>query len=369
MGGKQSFLLFFICCAAHYDIAGAEEILDVSDEFCMLQAPPRSSDVLRTKDNEDKEDASWLQREYNLVPHHKAGAEMTDEAAHKMANALSAELGSSAPRVEQNAFTMGYANESLMMQTPIPSCYAHEMRNPFEMVVSGYLYHMAGSEPWCFHDFGVFQTSMGLAGGCEPKIKDGRMSENCMPRMSYRTFVYAEGLMQLYSESLSGPLSDLLPDANLTDTYMGYLQRVDMDAGLAAEFLLASVVSLSRMNFSHGFVSDLVEAEPESCSLNMCYKDFYDECNSTWQHVLETWNVPEPHNTTMYAAALESCPGTSVQAQAHASSSHQEEQGLEHPPEHEMVNRLKELDQKYFNGALAALETRLGCPLSGKYAL
>merc|ERR1719446_1884135 len=53
------------------------------------------------------------------------------------------------PWIEASMHGMGMAIDPAMLQTSNNAkCIAHISRNPFEVVVSGYLYHKAGEEAW-----------------------------------------------------------------------------------------------------------------------------------------------------------------------------------------------------------------------------
>merc|ERR1719326_77389 len=92
----------------------------------------------------------------------------------------------------------------------------------------------------------------------------------------------------VFHNSLSGPLSTQLPDANANETYPDYLQRVDLDAGLIASFIQMSEDTLSSMGFVKDYFKD------QSCSITTCFGDFYDNCNATWQRIIRAWEIPEP---------------------------------------------------------------------------
>merc|ERR1711924_106128 len=100
---------------------------------------------------------------------------MCRTAAHDIQSALANHVGAHAPFVAEDQVVMGHASDPTMMQTPEPACFAHVARNPFEIVVSGYLYDMAESEPWLtqirFKEAVETETR-----SCEPSVLHGRVS-------------------------------------------------------------------------------------------------------------------------------------------------------------------------------------------------
>merc|ERR1719265_2840882 len=128
------------------------------------------------------------------------------------------------------------------------------------------------------------------------------------------------------------------------------MKRVDYDKGLVAEFILAQSLSLAPMRFTYDSVA------AHSCSVNACYRDFYEQCPDAWKRILNTWQVDEPFYSKMLEGALESCPNVSTQTAGHASNNQASQMNLTHPPEHVMLHRLREPDTQFLNRTLADLE-------------
>jgi len=332
------------------DAGGAE---DVSN------APLASS--VGTKKGHADEVESWRLREYRLVNHRKAGTVMCWHAASNMNSALSHQLGSPVPFIKaRNALSMHWPLASFVGTDKLkfrggggshgPVCYAHVARNPFEMVVSGYLYNMAESEGW-WKKWKLGQSNA---------RSETNQTSTCTNHTC--TTWKPDALAELFHSSRSGPLSAWLPEANANETYPEYLQRVNLDAGLLAEFIVASKLTLEGMRSAVDFM------ESRHCSINVCFEDFYENCGATWHRVLQVWQIPEhPYGETMLHAATKTCPGLDPVAVSHSSGSHAEMMNLTHAPEHVMVKRLKELDRLRLNGRIAALEEHVKCPVSGKY--
>lgn len=231
-------------------------------------------------------------------------------------------------------------------------CFLHFCRNPFEMVVSGYMYHRANSESWLLRSFDNATSTLAetYPGGCQ-----AGESFKCLA---------LRGIDQVFHNSMSGSLSALLPNAKANDTFPTYLNYIDLDAGLIAEYIWASNFSLASMDFTSGFMMDT------SCKLNVCFHDFYENCRATWEHIFQAWQlpVPEPHYSAALDEVTRSCPDVTLAAQLHSSRSMMKSKKiLEEVPEHQMIARLRELDRRHLHGKLAAMETHLGCPVSRRY--
>jgi hypothetical protein len=326
--------------------------------------------LLSTRD--DSEVSEWKQKRYHLVPHHKAGSEMCREAAAKMNGAMNLsrdlypQLMHDGPHednlIQYSAFTMGYALDESYMQTPWPACFVQEGRNPFEMVVSGYKYHMAAAEPWCKTSF---KDALQNTSGCQQTFVNGRMVPSCGAWPKHWPLKNAyEGLQKLYDSSRYGALAPRLPDIRLTESYSQYLSRLSVEDGLLAEAVFASHMSLEKMRWTYEWTAK------QPCSTNVCYNDFFEDCHGTWERVMQVWCIPSPENSIMQDAAAESCPTTSASAKKHSGESqlstgrHSNSTDL---PSSEMVKLVKDLDQELLNGEIADIDRRINCPLSPGY--
>jgi len=251
-------------------------------------------------------------------------------------------------------YGLHWATSELELPDPMEkSCFLHIVRNPFEMLVSGYLYHKAESEDWLLETFGQ-------------ALADYKC-DACGADASWKSKAY-NGMAQVFNESRNGPLSDWLPDAQSDERFPDYLNRLGPDRGLVVEYILAREFNLPPMLFTLDWVAQ------HSCSLNVCLDSFYEQCSDVWQRVFQTWQIQEPHYSSLLHAVEKSCPHVSNQTLMHSSGhlAHEYEQKHEkndgHPPEHELVNRLRDLDQKWLNGTIAQMEKEMSlCQVSGKY--
>lgn len=284
-------------------------------------------------------------KRYSMLKYRKAGWEMTSAAFESMKQA---ELRMMLSDVAV-PMSIELRGDKSLDELDLSRCYGQFVRNPFEMVVSGYLYDMASAEPFTLKKFGtVKDRCMDLIPGTD--------------EWDYKHCREMSSVFQVFSGSRSGPLSALLLDAKLDESFSEYLRRVDVNTGLLAEYIFAQSNTLNVMRDSNSFLDSFPH-----CSMRLCFNDFYDDCNHTWQRLFQTWAFPEPQKSAMLLAAAKSCPETDSNAHDHDSSELVSQLNISHPPESEMVRRLRKLDLLHLNGALHALEEHLGCPVSGRY--
>jgi hypothetical protein len=377
------------------------KIVDHDDKSCeeasFLQidrSPAQKTKHLSTGSSHGR--PPWHQKMYIMLPYRKSGYEMTAEAWGDMqsAHVPPNSSGLPAPKADlylggvitpvqtamdspiQRVGYLGLSSSGLKIQTlvdPSVACFAQFARNPFEMVVSGYLYDSAQSEIWQGQTFNEMAELVDRCGEFAVKgWMDADLLAKCSSfcqqfppsdRICEHVLEATAVLTALGTSKKQGSSFSFLPNAKDTETFATYLQRVDLDVGLMAEYGF-----LSALEFD-GIVSDkdLVDSHP--CSTSVCFNDFYDKCNDTWQHVLGSWEIPKPQHSVMLQAATGSCPGANPKALDHSSAEAQKANSLSHPPEHEMVKRLRHLDRIFLNGTIAALEEHIGCPVSGKYKI
>jgi len=296
---------------------------------------------------------SAQETEYHLIPHYKTGFVMSLHAGSYVNSEPDL------PYITFSGVTMGLALESSQMQTLKPSCFAQFARNPYELVVSGYLYAMASSEGWMLVPFG--EALKADPDSCEVSFQFGQATMSPCQEAGYNEVRHQRSTANVFRSSLSGYFSTQLPDANANETYPDYLQRVDLDAGLIASFIQMKEDTWLSM----GYVKDFLKNQ--SCAITTCFGDYYEDCNATWQRVTRSWQIPQPQRDAMVDAATRSCPGVDALEVSHSAHTGMETMNLTHPPEHEMVQRLRELDSFLLNGTIAALEEQIECPVSGKY--
>lgn len=310
--------------------------------------------VISSHSSLSKQSSSWVKNDefnamrYAMLTYRKSGFLMTEAAWANMRKAIARMVLEDLPA----PMSMELYSDRSLEEMDLSRCYGQFVRNPFEMVVSGYLYDMAAAERWVLNTFETQGSS------CSDLANNGKDS---LP-WSLRHCREMHSAFQVFTVSRSGPLSAALPDAHLNESFADYLRRSDVDAGLLAEYIFAQANTLSTMRMPSGLDNTSLD-----CTTRVCFNSFYDDCNGTWLRLLETWRIPEPQKTAMFQAAIRSCPGADSSAQEHDSSEQLSKANISHPPEPVMVRRLRELDRQYLKGTLAALEEHLGCPVGGKY--
>mmetsp|Transcript_55024 Transcript_55024/g.100864 ORF Transcript_55024/g.100864 Transcript_55024/m.100864 type:complete len:382 (+) Transcript_55024:53-1198(+) len=303
---------------------------------------------------------SWVLKEYHVIAQHKSGTVMGVEAVKGMVSTLRLH----SPVIDAPESTLGRATNISMMQTPKPACHVHMARNPFELIVSDYMYHMGNGEPeWTGN---ITIGEMLDLEDCPPMLDGGRMSPYCLTprgdRQPYWLSQWLTGIKNVYHRSRSGNLSAWLPDVRANESWSEYLQRVDTDAGLIANVIWTQTTTLPALKASYDFMGS------QPCSLNVCFNEWYDDCNAAWSRVLTAWQIEEPGYAAMLAGAKVSCPEANKVAAGHSSNAKMEKAGVQaEEPSWRMVKRLKELDLLLFNGSIASLEKHITCPVSGKY--
>jgi len=284
-------------------------------------------------------------RKYVLFSHHKAGWTMTVEA-------------SKALQKLDKSFHFGSQPYACVMRSPPDlfsqppdgdaKCLLHVTRNPFEMIVSGYMHHMSNTSSernWLWDTFATARS------------RSAQLSE--LSGLKEHLASNAE----VFKQSRQGRLASMLPDAELTEQYPQYLARIPVDAGLLAEYIWATSHSIASLAFTHEKIQEL----DQDCSMNVCLDKFYSECDGTWMNVLQRWGFKDASLVDLHDAVLQSCPGTSLTAKEHASDSQAKKHGRTHPPESEMISLVRKLDEQFFDGSLARVERQVGCELHGHY--
>jgi hypothetical protein len=333
----------------------------------------------------------WGKKEYILVAHHKTGTVMGGQARQGLRKsietgaiykALNLALGENLlPLFKAPWATLGLATNDKMVQTPRQHCILHLMRNPFEIIVSGYLYHRSTAEEWTTTRFGTAVANQSQPP--KPKYENGRMSlwtygeenssdyvtsvrefEEHPPKsktFGYYGHMYAHGIARVMEESSAPPFNTFMPEPNASETFSQYLQRAGTDGGLIANAIWANLTTLTPMDFLHDYV------EPQQCSLNVCLSEFYSDCEATWKKIFTTWQIPTKYHHLLFDGAEVSCPLVSKETKKHSSENWAEDKEIDHPPLHELIERMRELDHLVFNGTFSLLEASQSCSVSDHY--
>jgi hypothetical protein len=335
-----------------------------------MQLQPRAASA-PANDQVKMTDEEWFSREYHLIAHIKGGWEFSAFTAHAMKASITGPNGEE-PKIHASSGRLGHvmSEDNVMLEELVnePACFEHMVRNPFEMLVSGYMYNSAGSEYWAKMTFAQVIASANAS--CDPLLVDCGIAASKVCQDELKSGQWKTGglsllrsITQLYECSRKGPMSSLLPDAKLTESFMEYLQRVDIDKALIAQFIFASDSSMYPMLFQHDYF------KARECSTELCLSDMYVDCRQQWIDVFKVWEVPDTYHDDLLKAASTECPNTSEHAEGHSSDSKAQNQGLEHEPYPAMVVQLRHLDQQHLNGTIADIEAKVDCALSSKYAV
>lgn len=304
-------------------------------------------------------------KEYHCLHHYKAGTDFCKEASAFIANE-SERINLTLPHFYPDEGAMEFALDPELMKTPTPRCFASFYRNPFDLVVSSYLFDMAAPkiESYLTRPFG--QALQLDSDGCTPGFLVGRMSNWCKDKpKNYASALFHRSISQIYLKSHSGKFSTLLPKADANESYPEYLQRVPLESGLLAASMFVNDSSLKPMQFSKDYLER--SGELDGCSTEACFTELYDDCDGLWERIMSKWGIKEPIYTPMLNAARQACPGRSEWAKHHSSTDTATRSKLTYKPLHEMVAQLREIDRKHLGSQLAAVEKQLGCGSSGSY--
>jgi len=344
--------------------SAAHATLDKTDESYHFH--PGIFDELTSNEPTNPHDSTEL----HCLHHYKAGTDFCKSAASGIDN-YTKDSGVKLPMLLLDEGRMEFVQYGLpdrhnLMKTPTRACFMNFMRNPFDLVVSSYLFSMSVPhwESYLSKTFG--RSVKEDLNGCEPVMGGGRMSDWCNEKpVHFGMSLFHQALAKIFFNSSSGPLADELPDAEAEELYPQYLRRVDTDAGLLASSVFVNDVALEPMRWSKDYVHQ--NAKAKECSANVCFAELYNDCRGMWERVLTAWGIGDKDYKPMIEAVMAACPSQNTWAEQHSSAYEAKRHNIGHPPLHELVQRLRKLDRIHLNGKLALLEQHLGCTSSGKY--
>ena len=290
-----------------------------------------------------------------LITHHKAGCVMS----HIAAAAVNKERA-----INKSVMTVDCSERGEWQHSdPAPVCFLHVERNPFEMIVSGYLYHMSGAEAW------TRRSTM-----------DARNVTATWVGRSHKEWhsLYAFTTLAVRDASVKGHLAAELPEAFGNESYQQYLLRIPPDAGLLAEYVRASQKTLPFLVIAHD------AASRSRCSLNVCSSRFEGDrshCREQW-HAIFTKLFPSQRRWQvglLASAASTACLDGSQRDHWHQSEAQMTRYAAERSEGEShalptargvsagLTQRLLKLDAGLLNHSLAAYSSRLGCELGTRY--
>jgi len=288
-------------------------------------------------------DLSWCGLRRLFVVHHKAGTifmERSSELLNRELQRLCRHHTMAKP-IE----VLDCGEEECRGTSVAGACSLHLERNPFEVVVSGYLYHRSNAEP---------------------EWEEEPMDAAALNVSTKWAWKYHRALQR----NIVGERHDALPRPSAHESYAHFLQRIDETQGLQAEARFASAVTIDEMVALHQRAMShaaFASSPKHACSAVACFSEFEGDvaaCVSTWSQRLLALQFPAGIAEKLARVASSQCPGSHTGSQAAASHS---ATGSVKTPLHTLVARLAAYDLAQEGGKLAAADRMLGCPLGGKY--
>ena len=288
-------------------------------------------------------DLSWCGLRRVFVVHHKAGTIFMERSSELLNRELQRLCRHHAMAKPIEVLDCG---EQECHSTAIAgACSLHLERNPFEVVVSGYLYHRSNAEPeWEEEPMDALPTA----------LKNGSTK-------------WAWKYHRALQRSIVGGSHDTLPRPTAHEGFAHFLQRLDETKGLQAEARFATAVTIEEMVALHQRAMSLAPLPKLTCSAVACFSEFEGDvaaCVSTWSRRLQALQFPAVVAEKLARVAGSQCPGSHTGSQAAAAHS---ATGSVRTPLHTLVARLAAYDLAQEGGKLASADRSLGCPLSGKY--
>lgn len=205
------------------------------------------------------------------------------------------------------------------------------VRDPFELIVSGYLYHHAGKESWC---------TWAMRGG----FRGGKRDELAKVDFGIAT------LLQ----------SPAVPAVAGSESYQGYLKRLSGHDGVLAEFVRASHRDLPALEA--GWTAAKASTPLHNASYE-CLDTFMAPKENGRDPFLEAWTrifrffryPPESIAPSLRAAQKHDIVKNPQTLKGH---------GTQHstPQRTKLYNTAVEVDRMHFGGRYADLSRRLNCP-------
>eukprot|EP00971_Amphidinium_carterae_P041684 818988-Amphidinium_carterae.1 len=225
---------------------------------------------------------AWCQLQRGFATHHKTGTMLARYVVSKLRQNDQALEECRWPEL-----VIGHVNPGAVHSVwrndfwqEVP-CIAHFVRNPFEIIVSGYLYHLNKEEPWTTRPLLPENKSVWHAHAKRPNWQGG---------LTMHTFA-ALSTAQLRQY---GVLPSDFPIENLRagESYASYLERVSPTVGLAVEAMRAMQHDFPQME--QKFL-DLQGDDQQGCRANYCLEHFMtttSACLSLWREVLRKLAFP-----------------------------------------------------------------------------
>lgn len=236
--------------------------------------------------------------------------------------------------------------------------FLHVERNPYEMVVSGYLYHKEGKESWCTSPLNRRLNNPPLAFYHDQAKVVAKAAEGSSFNM-------------MGTDTLDrAAVACILPDVKTGESYSAYLRRIPPSAGLLAEYIRAMQMDLPDMVANHR------TAATSDSAANLCSSTNSGDlqsCEDNWQNAFESlYPNQEWLSKELGKSASKSCSAVDHSSiSSHKSSllatlQRTRERSLNALTK-ELIVQLQALDSAVLGGALGKMDQDLDCPLSRKY--
>ena len=291
-----------------------------------------------------------------VITHHKTGTWMAREAVYLMNLSFSKSTKTGRPKfpippspmLSTCGYTLTLQQEKKQQIEDLP-CFVQIRRDPYEVVVSGYLYHKRQKELW---------TTLPLQRSIEVAEFQRIEREKVLIKKLYEKSDRSQFAMHEYKRKLRAPfglwtsqfinstvalatisspggaLHGILPSPHYdrNETYVQYLNRLTTPLGLLAEFCVAASQTLPSMLILYTYTTRVSASrsveQTETLSkgrclpVSFCLSEFYRDqihCGAIWKRILMSLGFPLGLVTRLASAASLSCGAHGSNAQ-HAAS-------------------------------------------------
>ncbi len=317
---------------------------------------------------------------FGLVAHHKTGTIISRDAHRVIAHdaplaALCEGAADASPplllKIDRPAVAFardGAVFDRATRRVHRVPCFAHFVRNPFQKVVSGYLYHRAGAEHWTEWALDRLSSKPGAGG-------QRRGAAPALGGASWDTQLFESARAVLWPTAGAAAEPRLpLPAARPGESYRAYLVRVDETEGLLAELSRARD-EMDSMEAAHRRVvvsaATAAAASPPCESVSVCLGDVAwprggdAAAAAGWARVLGGARVPAAHAMRLAGALASACTlrgrSGNMTARGRGATHATSRGGAADTERARRVAEVVRLDGEHFGGGLLGLERALGC--------
>jgi len=301
-------------------------------------------------------------------------------------------------------------DSGLILSNAMPTgCFAQIRRDPFEVVVSGYLYHRSGAEEWSKVSL---QPTLEAAEKQRLKLEDAAKvaglnahsssDDKRAARKEYfagrnapfgpwtSQFVRSTASLFEATHPSTGFLRGALPPPKYEngESYSDYLGRLTESQGLLAEALTAANITLPYMARLYDHVAKLKNGSggDSACVATYCLSEFGPEpgeCEAAWARLVGSVGFPLSSAASLgRSASTVACDtegidsslstkdhgvDTGQAARSHSSRGVAAAAHITYSPLPDLMRTLRRLDEQILGGLLQGFATRAPCPISRRY--